>query len=252
MRTSNEEFFIGWQGKTPEQGAKYLRKVALAAFIAVAAIAIALAVFQQTIARAWFEFGNVRVFKGLLVASPVPMLLANERDETSGESVFLLVSPLKYGYPAELAKQFHLRPVTIRGTLIYNESGGAMIEAVETLSLEAPAGSTAPSLGTARESQVTLAGEIVDSKCWLGVMNPGTLKPHRACAINCIRGGIPPVLLVNRSDMYVLVGPNGEPVNDAVLKHVALPVSVAGTLVNYGTLCVFKIDPSAIQSAELR
>ena len=37
---------------------------------------------------------------------------------------------------------------------------------------------------------VTLTGEIVDSKCFLGVMNPGNLKPHKACAIRCISGGI--------------------------------------------------------------
>lgn len=44
--------------------------------------------------------------------------------------------------------------------------------------------------------ETTLKGEIVDSKCYLGVMNPGNLKAHRACAINCIQGGVPPVLLV--------------------------------------------------------
>ena len=42
----------------------------------------------------------------------------------------------------------------------------------------------------------TFVGEIVDSKCFLGVMNPGRLTPHRACAIRCISGGVPPVLLV--------------------------------------------------------
>ena len=252
MSTSNEEFFIGWQGKAPPNGAKFLRKAVLVILISVAAIAIGLAVSQQTISRAWFEFGNAREFKGVLVESPVPMLLADERDKTSGESVFLLVNPFKYGYPKNLAKQFHLQPVTVRGTLIYNESGGAMLEAVETISRKATEVAASPSLGMGKESQVTLAGEIVDSKCWLGVMNPGSLKPHRACAINCIRGGIPPVLLVNRSDMYVLVGPNGEPINEAVLKHVALPISVSGTLVNYGSVRILKINPGAIQSAELR
>jgi len=38
----------------------------------------------------------------------------------------------------------------------------------------------------------TLVGEIVDSKCFLGVMNPGQLTTHRACAIRCISGGVRP------------------------------------------------------------
>ena len=28
--------------------------------------------------------------------------------------------------------------------------------------------------------------------CFLGVMKPGRSKPHRACAVRCISGGIPP------------------------------------------------------------
>ncbi len=40
---------------------------------------------------------------------------------------------------------------------------------------------------------VTLTGEIVDTKCHLGVMNPGEGKVHRDCAVRCISGGAPPV-----------------------------------------------------------
>jgi hypothetical protein len=54
----------------------------------------------------------------------------------------------------------------------------------------------------------TLIGEIVDSKCYLGVMNPGALIPHRACAIRCISGGIPPVLLVRQSDRSAALLPS--------------------------------------------
>jgi len=46
-------------------------------------------------------------------------------------------------------------------------------------------------------------GEIVDSKC-LGVMTPGQLTTHRACAIRCISGGIPPVLHVRQTNAKIL------------------------------------------------
>lgn len=243
---SSEEFFIGWQGKAPPQTGRFLRGRIVLILVATLVLGAILAASQGTIGRAWFQFGDVREFHGLLVREPVPMLLTESPDPESGESVYLLVSPFKYGYPAEEAERFHLQPVTIQGTLIYNEeSGGAMIEAVETVPREG-AEAVNP-LSVVAERKVTLEGEIVDSKCWLGVMNPGSMKPHRACAINCIRGGIPPVLLVDRRDLFVMVGTDGEAINESILPLVALPVSMEGTVVDYGPLKVIKVDPDAIQ-----
>ena len=77
----------------------------------------------------------------------------------------------------------------------------------------------------------TLVGEIVDSKCYLGVMNPGSLTPHRACAIRCISGGIPPVLLVHQTNgtalYFLLTSRHGRPVNKEVLDIVAISRPVA-------------------------
>jgi len=245
----DREFFIGWQGKAPPATGRYLRKSLLGFGIGAVALAALFAGMQQTIGRAWFEFGNVKEFQGILMQSPVPMLVTDEPDETSGESVFLLVNPFKFGYPAEKAEEFHLQPVTLRGTLIYNEdSGGAMIEVVETVAREGgDSGESGGGWDAGPGETVQLTGEIVDSKCWLGVMNPGSLKPHRACAINCIRGGIPPVLLVDRKEMVLLVGPGGEAINDDVLEHVALPVRMKGTLHDYGSLRVLHVDPGEIR-----
>ena len=53
-----------------------------------------------------------------------------------------------------------------------------------------------------------LGGEIVDSKCYLGVMNPGRSKVHRDCAARCLRGGIPP-MLVTADATYLLAGAEG-------------------------------------------
>ena len=39
-------------------------------------------------------------------------------------------------------------------------------------------------------------GELVDTKCFLGVMRPATGKVHRGCAVRCLSGGAPPALLV--------------------------------------------------------
>src|SRR5260370_8819960 len=87
---------------------------------------------------------------------------------------------------------------------------------------------TAPGAQPVSLGQQTLVGEIVDSKCFLGVMNPGQLTPHRACAIRCISGGVPPVLLVRQKDgpaVYLfLVSPHGNTPTKTLLDLVPAPL----------------------------
>lgn len=96
--------------------------------------------------------------------------------------------------------------------------------------------------------QRTLIGEIVDSKCYLGVMNPGALTPHRACAIRCISGGIPPVLLVRQTNgttlYFLLVSRDGRPVNKQVLSLVAEPIEITGEVERQGELLILRADPA--------
>ena len=42
----------------------------------------------------------------------------------------------------------------------------------------------------------TLVEELVDTKCFLGVMRPASGNVHRGCAVRCLGGGAPPALLV--------------------------------------------------------
>jgi hypothetical protein len=70
-------------------------------------------------------------------------------------------------------------------------------------------------------------GELVDSKCFFGVMRPATGKVHRACAIRCLSGGVPPGLLVHDRNgdgvVFLLAGPSDEPLH--------YDVQLAGTLI---------------------
>ena len=95
---------------------------------------------------------------------------------------------------------------------------------------------------------VTLRGEIVDAKCYWGVMKPGHTKPHRGCAARCIAGGVPAVLLVRGADgsarTLLLVTEEGETVNDQVGDLVAEPVEISGVLVRQGDLEILRADPA--------
>ena len=77
--------------------------------------------------------------------------------------------------------------------------------------------------------EVRLTGEIVDSKCYFGVMNPGNGKVHRDCAVRCLSGGIPPAFLVRDSAgtaQTLLLG-NWK---RELLEHVAEAVTLHGRL----------------------
>jgi hypothetical protein len=79
---------------------------------------------------------------------------------------------------------------------------------------------------------VNLVGELVDTKCFLGVMRPATGKVHRACAIRCLSGGIPPAILVKSGgydSAILLAGPENEPLQYDVMLA-GLQVRAVGTL----------------------
>jgi hypothetical protein len=81
-------------------------------------------------------------------------------------------------------------------------------------------------------------------------MNPGRFKPHRACAIQCLTGGIPPILVAQNPQgqlaHYLVVSTDGSPIHDSVLDFVAEPVEVTGTLTSVGDRNVLYIDPATI------
>jgi hypothetical protein len=169
----------------------------------------------------------------------------------SGFSSYHLVKPFKFGLDVGTARRFDGQPVTLKGTLIYR-GDQTMIEVVEG-SIQPRSASTPqpfnPSTSPVSLGRQTLVGEIVDSKCYLGVMNPGQLTTHRACAIRCISGGIPPVLLVRRTNgpalYFLLVSPDDKPVNQQVLDLVAEPVEITGEVQRLGAMLLLRADPAS-------
>jgi hypothetical protein len=92
---------------------------------------------------------------------------------------------------------------------------------------------------------VTLAGEIVDSKCYLGVMNPGNGKVHRDCAARCISGGIPAAFVVKDAAgvSKTLVLSNA----GRLLEFVAEPVEISGRLFRSNGMLKLRADPGSIR-----
>ena len=246
----NDEFYIGWEAKTAPGIGRTVRRVVLVLLIIALLVPVVLAISQRMIGVSVFEWGNVKNFSGILQATPYPHLLVprpGNADSKSRFSTYYLVAPWKFGLKPEAIAPFDGKSVTLKGTLIYR-GNQTMIE-VQPGTISAMNLTTTNALPqTIALGKQTLIGEIVDSKCFLGVMNPGQLTPHRACAIRCISGGVPPVLLVRQRDgpaiYLLLVSADGKPVNKQVLDMVAEPVEITGEVERQGELLILRADPA--------
>ena len=247
----NDEFYISWEAKAAPGIGKAVRKAVIGVLILALLISVVLAISQHLIGASVFEWGTVKKFSGVLKLQPYPHLLVSRPGATGtqlGFSTYYLVAPFKFGLDREKFSALDGKNVSLQGTLIYR-GNQTMVETLPD-SIKA-AGQQSPSLPgteTIGLGRQTLVGEIVDSKCFLGVMNPGQLLPHRACAIRCISGGVPPVLLVRQKDgpaiYLLLVSAEGKPVNKQVLEMVAEPVEITGEVERQGELLILRADPT--------
>ncbi len=249
----NDEFYVGYRPQAPARTAQYVRRRVVALMLVAALLAVVLVAAQDRFAQAWFEFGNHRSFDGYVSEFPYPTLLV-ERPHAEDSAVpfsrYLLSVPGKYGAQEALAGLDGKR-VRLSGTLIYRDDQTMVevlpdsVQTLEGLRADAPAAETA-SLGSFR-----LSGEIVDSKCYLGVMKPGNFKAHRACAIRCISGGIPAVFVARdhegASMHLLLVGSDDRILNDEILDFVADPIELDGEILRDGGLLVLRTEPSSFR-----
>jgi hypothetical protein len=217
---NESEFYVAY---LPMPGGlkKVIGRLVLALAVVVVTVAVILIAGQNPFAASNFEFQQYRDFSGTLLAEPYPAIAI------PGQGLpWLLVGPGKHG-----VGDFHElngRAVRLKGERIIRGEDH-MIELLPgTLSAGEQGGGTAiPKSEDLGEMQLT--GEIVDSKCFFGVMNPGAGKVHRDCAVRCISGGIPPAFLVrdSRGNVVTLLLAHWQ---RELLDHIAEPVTVRGNL----------------------
>ncbi len=245
------DFYVGYLPKAPIALAHFIRKIVVVLGMIAVTAALVLVVGQKPFANSAFEYGEVRAFEGVVEAQPFPTLLVARPGETGQHdkySRYLLVAPGKHGAD-DLVAGADGKQVRLKGQLIYHD-GGTMVEIVPgSIAVE----DTAPTVQeTTRDlGSATLSGEIVDSKCYLGVMNPGQGKVHRDCAARCLSGGIPPIFITtDGQQQLLLVGRDGRAAGrDALREFIAEPIQIEGELLQRGSTELLKIDPRALRHA---
>lgn len=259
----NEEFYIGWMNEAPGSFASLMRKYIFILLLLFIILSTALALSQKRFGTGSFEFGKLTEVKGIYFNKPIPHIkVLNGKDLWGNENYITipLIGFGKHGADGELSElekekniSLDAKEITLKGTLLYNDGKLLLqVDANDKPLIAVKDNKNTSLLFQPKEiGNMVFKGEIVDPKCFFGVMKPGEGKPHKDCAIRCILGGIPPVLKVTgedgRQNYYLIVGANGEKMNEAVQDYVATPVTIRAKAVEYGDWIVLYVQPDGLQ-----
>lgn len=244
----DDDLYIGW-AKAPAVDRRFLLGAAPVLLGATTGLGYLVARSLGDPGAGKWETGATHVVEGALVAKPYPMIRFVDQSSPFGMRSVLVVAQGKCTSGLKLA-DLQGSPVRARGVLVERKDR-RMLEVplslgrwLEPMIADMPGvliDPPATSLG-----RFALAGEIMDSKCFFGVMRPARGKTHKACASLCIRGGIPPSFWVRdnkgRESVLLMTDAAGEPLGDDILPLVGDPVAADGEIVRVGDLLQFRAD----------
>lgn len=241
-----KDFFVGYLTMPPAL-TRFYKLVVPCLLIVGLAFAFWVSAGQTSVGEGTWDLSEKKTHEGILALEPYPVL------HTAGNGSvrsMLVVFTGKRGIES-LAQAYAGKAVAISGYSI-RRGGWEMLE-IDSDSDVQPLAALADEFPVPEArmlGRVTLAGEIVDSKCFLGVMKPGAGKVHRACAELCILGGLPPMLVAADKDGlrggYLLTAPDGSSAARAVRGKVAVPVTLAGELYRRGDLRYIRMDAATL------
>jgi len=246
----SDEFFIGYAPPMPPRLARFVARTVLAVACGALTWATTLAAGHVPIDGGTFEFGHPQRFTGAVFEHPYPALRPDGVPGTDARWL-LMVAPGKHGADS-IVRGLDRRLVSMMGTRI-RRGPQTMIE-IEPDSIvpveeseAAPLAKTVPADGTPDVRPVEVRGEIVDTKCFLGVMVPGSGKTHKDCAALCLRGGVPPALHVQdrsgHSSVLLLTGSAGEKIGAEHLQRAGEALEMTGLIRRQDGWLILRSDP---------
>jgi len=257
------EFYIGWNAEAPGGFAKHVRKVVIVLFLVMLGTAVILSLQQRKFSTSSFEFGQLTEVTGIFQQMPVPAIKVVTGQDLFGRSSCITIPLVGYGkfgaegVIAELEQEKKIildkKEITLRGTLLYSD-GKTLLQIDKNdeplVKINEPASKTYSSV-IKELGSVQLSGEVLDPKCYFGVMKPGSGKPHRDCAIRCTAGGISPVFWVQgengETNYYLILDADGKKMNDTLKDFIGEPVTLSAKAVRHDDWIVLYTDKESIR-----
>ena len=257
MKLPKDEFYVGYFEKAPTQTARLVRNLVIILGVLTCIVAFTLAWNQKPFSYSQFEYGKTTTVEGYFSTDPIPHLVL-PFGVSEGQELFqnvLLVGVGKAGPGNVIArleknagKSLAGLRLRLNGTLIYGE-GRALLQIAEednasAIPEDAPA---LPKEQWTSFGSLNISGEIVDPKCFFGVMKPGEGKAHRSCAVRCIAGGIPAIFHAETGEYYLLVNEDSEPMRQEVLSLVGDNISLSGESITWNDWKLLKVSTKLMQ-----
>jgi len=210
---------------------RFIIAVILTLFIGALAMGSIIVVSMRNPGDAIWDADTVQSWSGTLIEQPYPMLIPDDHRSPAA----FVVSMGKHGAQDRL-EPFFDKHVTLSGTEL-NRDGRHLIELGDEPDAIVNDPSKPPMQIDAQFNPLkhaTLTGEIVDGKCYLGAMKPGDGMGHRACAVLCIRSGLPPMFAANTPGgdpiYYLLLVDDSTNLGEDIMELVARPVTLSGEI----------------------
>ncbi len=246
----DEPMFIGW-ADTPPADRRFILRAGIGLTASAAMLGFGMAALQRPPGTGRWDPDEVREWRGIVSAEPYAMLRTN--DLGGGPRTALLSCLGKCGVAARVGSLAG-QPVVVKGSLIQRGTHSmiAVDEVDDWIRPDSHAAVDAALDFAAGQllGEVSLSGEILDSKCWFGAMRPADGKVHKACASLCIRGGIPPAFFARGSNgqgALMLMTAGGRAHGPGLLSLVADPVRINGSVRRVGDLLVLDATLAQIQ-----
>ncbi len=246
---ASDEMYVGYL-PTPPRIKKFLRRIVPASLWVLCGIALAWSLCQRDPGNARWDDDQPRTLFGTLLAEPYPILLTDDGGDGKPAAV-LIVDTGKHS-ASDRVRALSGAAVTLTGTFLHRDDRRLieLAEADTAITRQSKALPVSPPPPPHELGPVTLRGEIVDSKCFLGAMKPGHGKTHKECATLCIAGGIPPMLVTRdvsgRIAYFLLTSLTGGRVDPSIYPMIADPVEISGQLASWNGLNILRIAPENV------
>jgi hypothetical protein len=244
----NDEFFVGYLN-TPQRLATFYKVLTPILIVSIIALGVWFGLSQKSAGKGVWDLSGPSTISGYLTVDPYPVIHYVGEEK---RSVILVQQGKKSANP--LAKNHANQWVTISGFAIAR-GDWSMLELTSESAFAIAENQTPVDFKSTPLGDIALRGEIIDSKCFLGVMKPGSGKAHRACAAMCLRGGMPPMFVATSTEGekfgYMLMHPNGESASLDLIEDVGLPVELKGSLEKRGDMLYIRYDATSVTRLEV-
>ena len=250
----NDDFYVPYiDGSLGSKTKQVIKRFAISSIALIVVSALLFSFSQKPFKNSTFELLSETKITGTFHENPYPMLRVEVAKNTY-KNILLLgfgkssANPFLERIQNEV-KDLNGKTLSIEGNLIYY-NGKTLIQITNDEKVILEEGTKQKPISKVAISKMTLRGEIIDPKCFFGVMKPGKGKIHRSCAVRCISGGIPPVLATtdnnNISQYYLITDLKGNPINQDILPFIGKPSEITGTVEKMEDWFLLKIKVSDI------